>query len=170
MFRPFKHFAKIYIDDIIIFSKIINEHVFHFKQFFLFRQRRVNLSLTRIFVYYPSVRILKQRIDALNMTTFENEIEAISAIKFSENLRDFEIFLKMTNWLKSFIPRYVQLTDSLQKRKTLFTKSLGATNKFGRKRQAIKTLYYEPLPEKLKTFSEFKQTFAQPTFRIICRF
>ena len=102
----------------------------------------------------------------MGITTVENKIEAISAIKFPENLRDFEIFFGMINWLKSFLPSYVQLIDSLQKRKTLFTKNSGATKRFGKKRQAIKTLYYEPSHGKLKTFSEFKQAFTQPTFRI----
>ena len=55
MFRPFKHFAKAYIDDIIIFSKTINEYVAHFQK----KNSVKNASPTKFFIGYSSIKFLK---------------------------------------------------------------------------------------------------------------
>ena len=47
MLKPFKDFAKAYVDDIIIFSKTLEEHLEHLEKVFtLFRQKRVSLAPT----------------------------------------------------------------------------------------------------------------------------
>ena len=57
--RPFKDFAKAFVDDIIIFSRTLVEHLSHLRYIFeLFRRRRVSLSLIKLFISYLSVTLL----------------------------------------------------------------------------------------------------------------
>ena len=108
MLRPFKDFAKAYIDDIIIFLKTLEEHLEHLEKVFtLFRQKRVSLAPTKSFIGYPLVRLLGQRVNTLGITTAEDKIKAISEKAFPEFLRDLEIYLGITGWLRYTIERYI---------------------------------------------------------------
>ena len=94
MLRSFKNFAKIFVNDIIIFSRILQKHLSHLRQIFeLFRSKRVSLSPIKSFINYPSVILLDQRVDKLDMFTSQKKIQAITSLRFLETLRDLEIFL-----------------------------------------------------------------------------
>ena len=166
MLRPFKHFAKAFVDDIIIYSRTLKEHLFHLRQIFeLFRHKRVSLSPTKTFIGYPSVTLLGQRVDGLGMSTSQEKIQAISDLRFPETLRDLEIFLGLTGWLRSSIPCYAQLANPLQNRKTTLTKGLGTGVKGpARKKSATKVLFYAPTEEEVSAFKRLQEAFRKPTF------
>ena len=70
MLRPFKDFIKVFIDNIIIFSRILIEYLSYLRQIFeLFRNRRVSLLLIKLFINYFSIILLNQRVDKLNIST-----------------------------------------------------------------------------------------------------
>ena len=167
LLRPYKDFAKAYVDDMVIYSRTLAEHLSHLRQIFeLYRQRRISLSPTKSFLGYPSVVLLGQRVDSLGLSTSEEKIAAISALTFPQSLRDLEIFLGLTGWLRSSIPRYAQRAMPLQKRKTELTQKLpkGAKGQH-RKTQSIKS-YYEPSKQEVDAFLDLKQAFAKPTFLV----
>ena len=71
--RPVRDFARAFIDDIIIFSHSLEEHVDHLRQVFqILKDKRIDLSPTKLFIGYPSIKLLGQRVDALGMSTPEN--------------------------------------------------------------------------------------------------
>ena len=165
MLRPFKDFARAFVDDIIIFSRTLQEHLSHLRQIFqLFRSKRVSLSPTKSFIGYPSVTLLGQRVDGLGMSTSQEKIHAITSLRFPETLRDLEIFLGLTGWLRSSIPRYAQLAQPLQERKTMLTKGLGAGAGPARKRSATKVLFYAPTEAEVGAFRKLQEAFASPSF------
>ena len=142
LLRPYKDFAKAYVDDMVVFSKTLKEHLNHLHQIFsLYRNRRVSLSPT-------------------------NSFAAISALKFPQNLRDLEIFLGLIGWLRSSIPRYAQRALPLQQRKTALTQKLpkGAKGQ-QRKVQSLKT-HYDPTKKKIDFFHDLKQAFTKPSFLV----
>ena len=107
MLRPLKNFVKAFVDDIIVFSRTLSKHLSYLRQIFeLFRQRRVSLLSIKSFIDYLSVILLDQRVDRLDMFISREKIQAITKIRFSETLRDLEIFLSLIEWLRSLIPRY----------------------------------------------------------------
>ena len=60
LLRSYKHFAKAYIDDIIIFSRTLAKHLKHLRIVFdLFKVKRVNLSSTKFFLAYSSITLLE---------------------------------------------------------------------------------------------------------------
>ena len=167
MLRPFKDFAKAYVDDIIIFSYTLEEHLKHLRQIFqLFRRMRVSLSPTKSFIGYPSVTLLGQRVDGLGMSTTNEKVAAITSLRFPENLRDLEIFLGLTGWLRSSIPRYAQRTDPLQKRKTLLTKGLATGVKGPARKRTARAFMYEPTQAEHDAFKDLQEAFSSPRFLI----
>ena len=122
LLRPLRQFTRAFVDDIIVFSRTLEEHVQHLRQLFqLLRKKRASLAPTKSFLGFPSINLLGQRVDSLDMSTSEEKIKAITSLKFPSSLRDLEIFLGLTGWLRNSIPRYAQRAQPLQERKTLLT-------------------------------------------------
>ena len=77
-------FVKIYINDIIIFSNIFKKHVEHLWTVFkILTFKQISVSFIKNFLCYSSIKLLKQRMNALNMIISENKFIAISKLKFS---------------------------------------------------------------------------------------
>ena len=131
MLRLYKKFSKIYINDIIIFFKILDEYMKHLRQiFWLFQQKRVNLISIKSFLNYLSIILLSQRIDNLNLLISRKKIIVITFLKFSTSLRDLKYFFDLINWLRHCIDNYAQLVQLLQTRKTTFIKTLSIDKSF----------------------------------------
>ena len=114
LLRSYKQFAKTYVNDIIVHFKILQKHLKHLRTLFqMFRTKRINLIVTKSFLAYSFVILLNQRVDNLNMFTTIEKIVAIISLRFSLSLRDLEIFMRLTNWLRSSISRYAQRVQSL---------------------------------------------------------
>jgi hypothetical protein len=61
-----RHFARAYIDDIIIFSNAAEEHIRHVEIILrLFKEVNLALSPTKSFIGYPSVKLLGFKVDAV---------------------------------------------------------------------------------------------------------
>ena len=109
LLRPLRQFTRAFVDDIIVFSRTLEEHVQHLRQLFqLLRKKRASLAPTKSFLSFPSVNLLDQRVDSLGMSTSEKKIKAITSLKFPSSLRNLEIFLGLTRWLRNSILRYTQ--------------------------------------------------------------
>ena len=75
-----KHYAyaKAYIDNIIIFFKILAEYLKHFQQIFTtFQDHRVILGPKKSFLEYPSVSLLDQQVNLLSMSISAEKIKTI---------------------------------------------------------------------------------------------
>lgn len=172
MLRPFREFAKAYVDDILTHSHTLSEHVEHLRKLFtLFRQRRVSLNPKKSFLGYPSVTLLGQHVDSLGLSTSAEKIQAIKALKFPRSLRDLEIFLGLTGWLRSSIHWYAQIVKPLQERKTELTRNLPTKEGVqikgpARKQQSIRLYVDNPTEAESQAFQELQQAFDSPIFLI----
>ena len=168
LLRPYRKFARAFMDDIIIFSSTLKEHVAHLRQLFdTFRLKRVSLAPSKSFLGYPSVILLGQRVDSLGMSTSEEKIAAITSLLFPINLRDLEIFLGLTGWLRTSIPRYAQRANPLQERKTALTRTLPVSSKGpARKRHSIRVFFYDPTTEEVLAFKDLQDAFRSPRFLV----
>ena len=108
LLRPYRDFAKAYVDDMIVFSKTLAEHLQHLRTI-------------------------------------------------------FQLF--QTGRLRSSIPKYAQLAQPLQQRKTLLTRDLKDEKGMARKRQSA-SAWYEPTASEVKSFQDLKQAFSRPTFLV----
>ena len=166
LLRPYKAFAKAYVDDIIVHSSTLQEHLTHLHTLFdMFRIKRINLAAIKTFLAYLSVTLLGQRVDSLGMSTTAEKIAAITSLRFPLSLRDLEIFMGLIGWLRSSIFRYAQRAQPLQERKTTLVKEV-TTIGSARKRQAFKTYLYESTHEERAVFRDLQAAFAFFTFLV----
>lgn len=125
MLRSYWKFIRAYIDDIIIFSLILKNHLQHLQDVFdLFRAWRVSLISNKSFLSYSLIILLDQRVNSLRMFTFKNKIKVIISLQFSDNLRNLETFLNLIEWLCFLISWYAQRAWFLQERKTILFKEV----------------------------------------------
>ena len=120
----FKNFCRVYIDDIVLFFKIFNEHVEHFRRLFVkLVELRIILNFEKTFLNYSSITLLEQKIDVFDLSTIQKRIVIIKVIRFSKNFKVLKIYLNLTNYQREKLVWYAQKTNILQKEKTRLFKN-----------------------------------------------
>lgn len=110
--------ARVYIDDVVIFSKTLKEHLMHLTLIFsLFRKYNITFKVTKIYLSYSSIMLLEQKMNNLDMITAENKFKTITILTFSRNLKDLKTYLEMTERLRDYVLYYAQKTKALQIKK-----------------------------------------------------
>jgi hypothetical protein len=169
LLRPCQSFARAYMDDIVIFSRSIEDHIRHLQAVFqLLRKYHISLKPEKAFIGYPSVQLLGQKVDSFGLTTSEEKLRAITQLEFPKTLRQLETYLGMTGYLRHYIPYYAQLVEPLQARKTLLNRQIKreaaeSKSKMQHKREAARTHLTTPSPEELRSFQALQKAFSQPT-------
>jgi len=164
--REHRSYARAYIDDIVIFSRTFEEHIQHLKRVFAALQKhRIHLSAKKSFLVFPSVQLLGQKVDALGLASDADKLAAIAKLDFPKSLKHLEYYLGLTSWLRQYIPKYAQLAQPLQQRKTdLYDtmKRKGITKGNARKRESMKQRVENPTANELQAFHDLQTAFANP--------
>ena len=70
--QSYKDFVQLYINDLIIFSKILKNHKKHFSIiFFLFDRFEISLNEVKTYLEYLSIILLDQQVNEFGMTISE---------------------------------------------------------------------------------------------------
>ena len=122
--REVRHFAKAFIDDIVIRSRSFNEHLAHFREVFtIFSRFNRSIKSTKVFFDYSDVILLSQRIDVLNLFIIDEKLKTIADFKFSNILKNLKHYLDLTNYIRDHIYYYSAIAKSLQNFKTTLLKT-----------------------------------------------
>ena len=164
MLKFCRKFVRVYIDDVVIFFKILNEHLFHLRSIFdLLTINNIFINSVKTFIDYSSVNLLEQHVNSFDLSINKDKIKIISEFIFSQNLNDFETYLSLTNWFRDYIRNYVMKFESLQNKKTTLLKdSLKLEN--ARKTFAIKIMFSKSTNDELNSFHEIQKNFSQSKF------
>nr|XP_011463620.1 PREDICTED: uncharacterized protein LOC105351333 [Fragaria vesca subsp. vesca] len=115
IFKPYADFCIVYIDDILVFSKTMNEHLKHLEQVCkLIVQKGIILGQKKI-------HLIKGEIDFLGIHVKDGEIRLQDHIvkkisQFPDNIPDaksLQRFLGVVNFARDFIPQVSGLTALL---------------------------------------------------------
>ena len=137
--REIKDFARAYVDDIVCGSNSFEEHVAHLRQLFaLLVKYNVSISAKKVFLGYPDVNLLGQKVNSLGLATSEEKLKAISQLRYPKTLGGLEHYLGLTGYLRQYVHFYAQLARPLQDLKTLLLKE-APTKGNPRKVYALKT-------------------------------
>ena len=162
--RPFRHFCRAYVDDIVIFSTSLEEHVKHLTMVFgALSDMNIHLAPAKAFLGYPSVQLLGQHVDALGLATAEDKLAAIRNLEFPKTLAALERYLGMTGYLKQYVPYYSAIVKPLQERKTMLNRSCGNHSGNARKSEAGRSYLQMPTPQELNAYHQLQGIFASPT-------
>lgn len=166
MLHSYWKFTYAYINNIIIFSLILKNHLQHLRNIFdLFCAWCVSLISNKSFLDYSSIILLNQWVNSLRIFTFKNKIKIIISLQFSDNLRDLKTFLDFIEWLCFSILWYAQRAWFLQKRKTtLFKEVSNIKDSKVIQRWITDKQFYESMNKELETFSDLKNVFSVSTF------
>jgi hypothetical protein len=92
------------MNDIMIFSKTLNDHFDHLRQMFQRLQNyNVTLNLKKIFLRYSFIILLSQIVDVLDLITVEKKLVAIANLVFSITLKELKIYLRLTKYLRVYV-------------------------------------------------------------------
>ena len=137
IFRSLRHCVRVYVDDVVIFFKTLEKHVSHLRAIFdLFVKLNIFIKSNKTFFDYSNVQLLDQHVDFFDLSIVENKLKIINMLQFSRTLRELEIYLDMTNWLRQYISYYAQIEKSLKNRKINLLK---LTSKFDNSRRVYST-------------------------------
>ena len=121
MLRFHKNYARAYVDDIIIFNKILKKHKKHLHAIFdLLNAKNVTLSFKKFFIEYSIVTFLNQKVDVFDLIIAVDKIDVIKCFDFSYTLIDLKLYLRLIGYFRNYVPFYVQKAKALQKRKIVF--------------------------------------------------
>ena len=94
LLRVYRRFARIYIDNIVIFFRTLKKHIVHlravFKKLVAFN---IFIKFSKIFIDYFSIQLLKQKIDFFEFFISEKKLQTIAKLQFSRIFRQLKIYL-----------------------------------------------------------------------------
>ena len=134
-------FALIYIDDIIIFSKSIDEHLTHLEEVFR-RLREANVKLNP-----KTSSFVKQRIEYLgHVVTPEDifpdpsKVQVVKNFPIPASLKKLKSFLGLANYDRRFIKGFLEIAsplNALTKKGVKFCWSESCADAFDRLKRAL---------------------------------
>ena len=161
-----RHFARAYIDDIVIFFKFMNEHISHLKYIFKFMlENNISINFVKTFLNFSFVTLLEQHVNSLSLSIDKEKIKTVANFTFSKTLSDFETYLDFIDWFRDYIEGYVRKFESFQERKTYLLKD-SSKSENARKVYASKTKFAKFITEELNAFNEIQRHFVKTEFLI----
>ena len=158
---PFHAFVRRYIDDIVIFSCTLEDHITHLNQVFsLFQKLEISLELKKFFLEYLIITLLGQQVDTLELITVSEKIQTIASLQFPVTLKALEIYLDLISWLCFYIFYYVQITAPLQACKTALLKALSVFKENAWKQHSHQITVDKSTSEEPKIFEILQNLFT----------
>ena len=117
-------FAVVYVDDILIFSKTVEEHFIHLKKI-LDRLKNANLTvkLKKCKFFEPNIEFLGHQVGRDGLKPNERNIEKIKNLKPPTNVSETRMVMGLANYYRYFIRNYSTIAkpiNQLLKKETEF--------------------------------------------------
>ena len=107
-------FALVYINDIIIFSLTLEDHISHLDQVFkAIEDSEVTLSVTKCHFGYQSLLMLGQKVSWLRLSTRKEKVDTILLLDEPKDHHNLQVFLRMMVYFSAYIPFYAWIARPL---------------------------------------------------------
>ena len=167
LLREYRVFARIYVNDVIIFNKILKKHVQHLTIIFsLFIKLRINLKFFKTYLSFFFVILFDQYVIVINLTIVTKKLKIILKFRFSTTLKNLKHYLKLIDWFRNYIERYAQKTKSLQRRKTTLLRLFFINKKNQRKIYNQRVAIKKSLVNEIVVYEILQIVFNKSTFLI----
>ena len=154
-----RHFARAYIDDIVIFFRLLKEHILYLKYIFKFMTKNnISVNSLKTFLNFSFVTLLKQHVNFLSLSTKKKTIKVVANLIFSKILNNFETYFDFIDWFCNYIENYVKKSKSFQNKKIRLLKKSSKSNN-ARKVYVCKTKVVKYIIKKITRFSKNTKTF-----------
>ena len=107
-------FVSVYIDDVLVFSKTLEEHLHHL-ELVLKRVIEVGLKLKPVKCQFfrQEVEYLGHTITPLGLKTSSRHVAAVDKFPTPTNIREVRRFLGMASYYRRFIPSFAKIAHPL---------------------------------------------------------
>ena len=107
-------FVSIYIDDVLVFSKTLEEHLHHL-ELVLKRVIEVGLKLKPVKCQFfrQEVEYLSHTITPLGLKTSSRHVAAVDKFPTPTNIREIRRLLGMASYYRRFIPSFAKIAHPL---------------------------------------------------------
>ena len=107
-------FATAYLDDIMIFSATLEEHMHHLKVIFgKLRQHNLRLKLKKCSFLQLETNYLGFIISEEGIKTDEKKVEAIRSLPVPTCVREVRSFIGMCSYYRRFLPNFSQIAEPI---------------------------------------------------------
>jgi len=107
-------FCLVYIDDIVIYSKLYEEHLVHLdKVLEAIENAEITLSPKKCHLFYGSILLLGHKVSHLGLSTHNEKVNAIMELERLKKLSQLQAFLGMVVYFAVFIPYYALICAPL---------------------------------------------------------
>ncbi|CAI7910022.1 unnamed protein product [Closterium sp. NIES-53] len=104
----------VYLDDILIYSKDMRQHVEHLRRVFeILRRERFYVKLSKSEFALKKVQFLGHMVSAQGVHVDPKKIEAVRTWKTPENVKELQQFLGFANYYNRFVPNYAKIAAPL---------------------------------------------------------
>ena len=109
-----RNFSLVYLDDIIVFSKSFQEHLYHLERVLLALQaKNLILNPPKCVFAANEINYLGHTISQTKMTPMREKVEAILQIKEPTSLSQANKFIGALSWYRKFIPHFATVAAPL---------------------------------------------------------
>ena len=116
LFRQFTYNCIIYLDDIIVFSKTLEEHLTRLRVVFeKLKRAELKLKPSKCEFFKQELTYLGHFVSKNGIQTDSKKVEAIHKWPVPTNVTEVQSFLGFTNYYQRFIKRYVWVANPLYK-------------------------------------------------------
>jgi len=107
-------FVLVYIDDIVVYSSSFKNHLSHLDSILkAITKANITLSPPKWHIGYQSLILLGQRVSRLGISTHQEKIDAMDAMKPSTKVKKLQMFLGFVNYFANYIPFFTWITKPL---------------------------------------------------------
>jgi hypothetical protein len=107
-------FCLVYIDDIVVYSKTMREHLHHLDLVLEAVERAgITLSPKKCHLFYSSILLLGHKVSRLGLSTHDEKVSAILDLQPPTKVSELQTFLGMIVYFSTFIPFYASIARPL---------------------------------------------------------
>ena len=108
------HYCIIYLDDVMVFSKTLGEHLLRLRAVFeKLKQEGLKLKPSKCGLFRQELIYLDHVVSTDGIQTDPKKVEAICMWPVSTNVTEVRSFLGFTNYYQRFIKKYAQVAKPL---------------------------------------------------------
>ncbi|CAI7747995.1 unnamed protein product [Closterium sp. NIES-53] len=121
---PLDECVVVYLDDILIYSRDMKQHIEHLRRVFeILRRENLYVKLSKSEFVLKKVQFLGHMVSAQGVHVDPKKIEAVRTWKTPENVKELQQFLGFANYYNRFVPQHAKIATpltNLQKKNTPF--------------------------------------------------